>query len=92
MLLSHFEHFRTTRAAILLPVYLVVTLVFDAARLRTLVSVGTSRGVTIAFAVATGIKGLVFVAENLEKGWVIRGGRMDAEVRASPRDNVGAGH
>jgi ATP-binding cassette subfamily C (CFTR/MRP) protein 1 len=74
VLLSHLEHGRSIRPSALIALYLLVTLLFDVARARTLWlllpgSGNGERGLAVAavFTATVGIKAVVIVLEGLEK-------------------------
>ncbi|KAM0755999.1 P-loop containing nucleoside triphosphate hydrolase protein [Meredithblackwellia eburnea MCA 4105] len=92
--LSHLTHFRTFRSSILLPFYLLSTVIFDVGRTRTFVLAGLATGDLtrriflgcwvshLALRVAT------FVGENVERGWIIKESRREDEDPLSPEDTA----
>lgn len=72
LLVSHLEHFRTTRSSILLPFYLFTTILLDISRLRTFKTIRASDELVITFTATIGLRFLCFVVENVEKGWLVK--------------------
>ncbi|KAI9848831.1 MAG: hypothetical protein M1837_006347 [Sclerophora amabilis] len=70
--LSHLEHERSVRPSSILNIYFLFTLVFDAARTRTLWSIPNSRMVAIFFTVTVGWKVLILLLEAKEKRSLLR--------------------
>jgi ABC-type multidrug transport system fused ATPase/permease subunit len=67
VVLSHFEHIRSLRPSPLINAYLLLTLVFDIARVRTLFLNGVSGPLAACFSSMMGVKIMVLLAEAIEK-------------------------
>lgn len=70
-ILSHFEHLHTIRPSPIINVYLLLTLLFDIARSRTLWLAGTSGSIATVFTAAVGVKTVILVAEAIEKRGIL---------------------
>lgn len=67
-LLSHAEHLYSIRPSAIINVYLLLTLVFDIARVRTLwLHDGSSKSVAAVFSSTIGVKAMVLFIEAVEK-------------------------
>lgn len=66
-LLSHAEHTRSVRPSDIINLYLFITLLFDAAQVRTLWLDNAPRPLAIVFSITAVVKLLVAVAEAVEK-------------------------
>ncbi|KAJ5715248.1 uncharacterized protein N7483_012429 [Penicillium malachiteum] len=66
-LLSHLEHGRSVRPSPLINGYILLTLLFDVARCRTLFLDGASKAISGCFAGMIGVKIMVLLAEATEK-------------------------
>lgn len=65
--LSYYDHARSLRPSTLLGCYLLTTLMFDVARVRTLWLMHASSAVTSTFTAAFSLKALALVLETIEK-------------------------
>lgn len=65
--LSYYDHARSLRPSTLLGCYLLTTLMFDIARVRTLWLMHASSAVTSTFTAAFSLKALALVLETIEK-------------------------
>ncbi|KAJ5107721.1 hypothetical protein N7456_004396 [Penicillium angulare] len=66
-LLSHLEHARSVRPSPIINGYILLTLIFDIARSRTLFLHGESKAIAACFAGMIGVKVMVLLAEAAEK-------------------------
>ena len=66
-LVSYFEHYRNSRPSSIIGIYLTVSVVFNAARVRTLFATDGARPLGIMLLVATVIKSSLLVLELKEK-------------------------
>ena len=66
-LLSHFEHARSIRPSPLINGYILLTLLFDVVRCRTLYLDGASKAIAGCFSGMIGVKVMVLLAEAAEK-------------------------
>lgn len=66
-LVSYFEHYRNTRPSSIIGIYLTVSIVFNAARVRTLFATDDARPLGIILLIATVIKSSLLVLELKEK-------------------------
>lgn len=69
--LSHWQHVRSVRPSGLLVQYLALTLIFDAARCRTLWGVQSGEKVAIVLSIAVGVKAVLFGLEAAEKRGIL---------------------
>ncbi|QGA17136.1 hypothetical protein EYB26_004806 [Talaromyces marneffei] len=83
--LSHLEHIRSIRPSAILNGYLLLTLIFDIARLRTLFTTNASRSIAGCFASMVGVKVMVLLAEATEK----RGILLEPYQNLSPEETSG---
>lgn len=83
--LSHLEHIRSIRPSAILNGYLVLTLIFDIARLRTLFISHASRSIAGCFASMVGVKIMVLLTEATEK----RGILLEPYQNLSPEETSG---
>lgn len=91
IVLSWEEHFRTTASSPLLPIYLLTTLLCDAARVRTFALQGETKSrFFAAFCASVALRFLFFVGENVEKGWMVKEKRAGGKVRANA-EQLGTG-
>lgn len=67
VILSHFEHFRSIRPSFAISVFLIATLLFDAARVRTQWLRGLDPAVAGTLTASLAVKCLVLVLESIEK-------------------------
>jgi ATP-binding cassette, subfamily C (CFTR/MRP), member 1 len=70
-LLSHSEHIHSVRPSVIINVYLLLTLPFDAARARTLWIGGATKSVAAVFTSSLGIKIMVLITEAIEKRGIL---------------------
>ncbi|KAJ7079433.1 P-loop containing nucleoside triphosphate hydrolase protein [Mycena belliarum] len=71
-LLSHFEHWKTRRSSILLPLYLLATVLCDIARVRTFALLSTETTPFLATLCASlAVRTCMNVTENIGKAWLI---------------------
>jgi ATP-binding cassette, subfamily C (CFTR/MRP), member 1 len=66
-LLSRAEHFYSVRPSAIINVYILVTLLFDITRSRTLWLDGASRSVAAVFSSTIGIKVMILIIEAIEE-------------------------
>ena len=66
-LLSHFEHVRSVRPSTIINIYLLVTMIFDIAQIRTLWIQDAPRSIASIFTVTVAVKFLVAIMEATEK-------------------------
>lgn len=66
-LLSHREHIRSVRPSAIINVYLLLTVLFDIARARTLWLDGTTRYIASVFTSGLGVKLMILVTEGIGK-------------------------
>jgi hypothetical protein len=72
-ILSHFEHWNTRRSAILLPIYLLSTVLCDGARVRTFALVGIARTPFFAALCSSlAVRCCMNITENIGKAWLIK--------------------
>lgn len=83
--LSHLEHVRSIKPSAILNGYLLLTLIFDIARLRTLFISDASRTIAGCFASMIGVKVMVLVIEATEK----RGILLKPYQNLSPEETSG---
>jgi ATP-binding cassette subfamily C (CFTR/MRP) protein 1 len=84
-LLSHAEHLYSIRPSAIINIYLLITLLFDVARARTLWLDGATGSVAAVFSSTIGIKVMVLVIEAIEK----RGILLDRYRHSSPEVTSG---
>lgn len=84
-LLSHREHVRSVRPSAIINVYLLLTLLFDVARARTLWLDGTTRSIASVFTSGFGVKLMILVTEGMEKRSIL----MERYRNASPEATSG---
>ncbi|KAK7042141.1 P-loop containing nucleoside triphosphate hydrolase protein [Favolaschia claudopus] len=71
--LSHYEHWKTRRSAILLPLYLFATVLCDIVRVRTFALAGyTHSSYFGALCAGLAIRLVMNVTENISKAWLIK--------------------
>lgn len=83
--LSHLEHVRTIRPSAIMNGYLLLTLVFDIARLRTLFISNASHAISGCFASMVAVKAMVLFTEATEK----RGILLEPYRNLSPEETSG---
>ncbi|KAJ5642139.1 hypothetical protein N7490_006139 [Penicillium lividum] len=83
--LSHLEHARSIRPSPLINGYILLTLIFDVARSRTLFLNGASKSIASCFAGMIGVKVLVLLAEATEKHGIL----LEAYRHLSPEETSG---
>ncbi|OCL12604.1 P-loop containing nucleoside triphosphate hydrolase protein [Glonium stellatum] len=66
-LVSHFEHYRNPRPSSVIGIYLLVSFIFDIARVRTLFATDDARPLGIMLLLATLVKSILLVLELKEK-------------------------
>ncbi|ROW02989.1 hypothetical protein VMCG_05737 [Cytospora schulzeri] len=71
--LSHFEHVKSARPSFLINLYLIATLLFDAARVRTQWLIGTNDVVAGVLTASLAVKGVVLLLEAVEKRSLLLG-------------------
>lgn len=84
-ILSHSEHIRAVRPSTIINVYLLLTLVFDVARARSLWLNGSTRSIAAVFTSTLGVKVIILIAEAVEK----RGILVDRYRDSSPEVTSG---
>jgi ATP-binding cassette, subfamily C (CFTR/MRP), member 1 len=85
-LLSHAEHLYSIRPSAIINIYLLITLIFDIARARTLwLEDGVAKSVAAVFSSAIGVKVMVLSIEAIEK----RGILLDRYRYSSPEVTSG---
>lgn len=83
--LSHFEHFRSLRPSLVISAYLLLTLVFDIARVRTMAFRGVKLSLIACFSSMMGVKAVVLLFEAIEK----RGMLLEPYRYLSPEETCG---
>ncbi|EED18573.1 ATP-binding cassette transporter, putative [Talaromyces stipitatus ATCC 10500] len=83
--LSHLEHIRSIRPSVIMNGYLLFTLIFDIARLRTLFITYASRSIAGCFASMVAVKVMVLFIEATEK----RGILLEPYRNLSPEETSG---
>jgi ATP-binding cassette, subfamily C (CFTR/MRP), member 1 len=84
-LLSHAEHLYSIRPSAIINVYLLISLLFDIARSRTLWLDGASRSVAAVFSSTIGIKVMILIIEGIEKRSIL----LDRYRHSSPEVTSG---
>lgn len=71
--LSHFEHVKSVRPSFLINLYLIATVLFDAARVRTRWQIGSEIAIAGALTAALAVKCAVLLFEAVEKRSLLLG-------------------
>ncbi|ROW15668.1 hypothetical protein VPNG_02110 [Cytospora leucostoma] len=71
--LSHFEHVRSVRPSFLINLYLIATVLFDVARVRTRWQIGSEDAIASALTAALAVKCAVLLLEAVEKRSLLLG-------------------
>lgn len=69
---SYTEHQKTVRPSLILNIYLIFSILFDAARARTLWLQQYNRNIAITFTISVIVKCLLFLLEATQKGQILR--------------------
>ncbi|KAH5529875.1 hypothetical protein HBI29_022040 [Parastagonospora nodorum] len=83
LFLTHLEHYRSSRPASLLSLYLGLSLLFDIVRTRTLWIVERNRTFAITFSIGVGIHLVLFLAINICSNAATTDQRLPHETRAN---------